>query len=273
MTEMVCVSPDARITLGCTGMYTDEHLAAWQRIVAFVHEWTDSRICLQLGHSGRKGSTRLPWEGTDIPLDDGEWERLARRRSRTGPTLPPPREMTRGRHEVRPRRFRSRDEDGSAGRLRHDRAALRTRISAFELSHAGEQPAHGRVRRIAREPAALSAWRCSTPCAPSGLRTSRCRYACRRPTGSTTDSRRRVGRSRESVRERGCRHHSRFDRSDGQRRKAGLRTSLPDAVQRSHSQRSSRADDRRRQRHRRRSGELDHRRGTSGSRLDRPAAL
>ena len=95
MTEMVCVSPEARITVGCTGMYTDEHLAAWKRIVDFTHEWTESRICLQLGHSGRKGSTRLPWEGTDMPLADDNWERLGPSEIAYGPTLPPPKEMSR----------------------------------------------------------------------------------------------------------------------------------------------------------------------------------
>jgi anthraniloyl-CoA monooxygenase len=95
MTEMVCVSPEARITLGCTGLYNDEHLAAWKRIVTFVHEWSDAKICLQLGHSGRKGATRLPWEGTDIPLEDLHWERIGPSPITYGPTLPPPREMTR----------------------------------------------------------------------------------------------------------------------------------------------------------------------------------
>ncbi|MEO7369167.1 MAG: FAD-dependent monooxygenase, partial [Gemmatimonadaceae bacterium] len=95
MTEMVCVSPEARITLGCTGMYNDEHLVAWKRIVTFAHEWSDSRICLQLGHSGRKGSTRLPWEGTDIPLSDDNWERVGPSPISYGPTIPPPKEMSR----------------------------------------------------------------------------------------------------------------------------------------------------------------------------------
>jgi len=95
MTEMVCVSPEARITLGCTGLYTEEHLEAWRRVVSFVHEWTDARICLQLGHSGRKGSTRLPWEGTDLPLGDENWERIGPSPVTYGPTLPPPREMSR----------------------------------------------------------------------------------------------------------------------------------------------------------------------------------
>src|SRR4029079_14221215 len=93
MTEMVCVSPEARITLGCTGLYNEEQLEAWRRIVKFVHEWSDAKICLQLGHSGRKGSVKLPWEGTDIPLD-ASWERVGPSAIEYGPTLPPPRETT-----------------------------------------------------------------------------------------------------------------------------------------------------------------------------------
>ena len=92
MTEMVCVSPEARITLGCTGLYNEEQLEAWRRIVKFVHEWSDAKICLQLGHSGRKGSVKLPWEGTDIPLDQS-WVRVGPSPIEYGPTLPAPREI------------------------------------------------------------------------------------------------------------------------------------------------------------------------------------
>jgi anthraniloyl-CoA monooxygenase len=74
MTEMVCVSPSGRITPGCTGLWTDEQGRAWQRIVDFVHTRSDAKIGVQLGHSGRKGSTRLMWEGIDQPLPDGNWE-------------------------------------------------------------------------------------------------------------------------------------------------------------------------------------------------------
>jgi anthraniloyl-CoA monooxygenase len=74
MTEMVCVSPEGRITPGCTGMYTAEHESSWRRIVDFAHDRTDAKIGLQLGHSGRKGSTRLMWEGIDQPLPSGNWE-------------------------------------------------------------------------------------------------------------------------------------------------------------------------------------------------------
>jgi anthraniloyl-CoA monooxygenase len=73
MTEMVCVSPTGRITPGCTGLYTDAQADGWRRIVEFVHSRTTAAIGVQLGHSGRKGSTKLMWEGMDEPLPDGNW--------------------------------------------------------------------------------------------------------------------------------------------------------------------------------------------------------
>lgn len=69
-TEMTCPSPEARITPHCTGLWNDEQQAAWARIVHFVHTGTAAKIALQLGHSGPKGSTRVPWEGEDLPLPD-----------------------------------------------------------------------------------------------------------------------------------------------------------------------------------------------------------
>ncbi|HEU5155928.1 MAG TPA: bifunctional salicylyl-CoA 5-hydroxylase/oxidoreductase [Streptosporangiaceae bacterium] len=77
MTEMVCVSETGRITPGCTGLYRPEHEAAWARIVDFVHTHSSAKIGLQLGHSGRKGSTRLMWDGMDEPLPAGNWEVVA----------------------------------------------------------------------------------------------------------------------------------------------------------------------------------------------------
>ena len=73
MTEMTCVSAEGRISPGCTGLYSDAHTAAWRRIVEFVHANSPAKLCLQLGHSGRKGSTRLMWEGMDEPLPEGNW--------------------------------------------------------------------------------------------------------------------------------------------------------------------------------------------------------
>jgi anthraniloyl-CoA monooxygenase len=71
--EMTDVSEDARISPGCTGMYNDAQEAAWTRIVDFVHTHSAAKICLQLGHAGRKGATRLMWEGIDEPLEQGAW--------------------------------------------------------------------------------------------------------------------------------------------------------------------------------------------------------
>ncbi len=93
-TEMTCVSPEARITLGCTGMYKDEHVEAWRRVTELVHRWSRARICLQLGHSGSKGSTKLMWEGTDVPLEEGGWPVMAASALPFRPGMPAPREMT-----------------------------------------------------------------------------------------------------------------------------------------------------------------------------------
>ncbi|MCM2576978.1 bifunctional salicylyl-CoA 5-hydroxylase/oxidoreductase [Streptomyces meridianus] len=78
MTEMVCVSPEGRITPGCAGLYEPEHEDAWRRIVGFAHDSSPGvAVGVQLGHSGRKGSTRLMWEGIDQPLTDGNWPLVA----------------------------------------------------------------------------------------------------------------------------------------------------------------------------------------------------
>jgi len=94
-TEMTCVSPEGRITLGCTGMYAPEHLEGWKRIVDFAHASSPAKVCLQLGHSGRKGSTRVMWEGMDEPLPEGGWEVMAPSAVPWSPGNPVPRPMTR----------------------------------------------------------------------------------------------------------------------------------------------------------------------------------
>ncbi len=71
--EMTCPTPDARITPGCPGLWNEAQRDGWQRIVDFVHASTDAKIALQLGHAGAKGSTRVPWEGEDQPLEAGNW--------------------------------------------------------------------------------------------------------------------------------------------------------------------------------------------------------
>ena len=95
ITEMTDISRDGRISPGCAGLYNDDHVKAWKRIVDFIHANTGAKVALQLAHAGRKGSTKIGWEGYDIPLEDGNWPLL-------GPSPIPwaeinqiPREMTR----------------------------------------------------------------------------------------------------------------------------------------------------------------------------------
>jgi anthraniloyl-CoA monooxygenase len=95
ITEMTCVSPEGRISPGCTGMYAPEHEAAWKRIVDFVHRETEAKIALQLGHSGPKGSTQLGWEEMDAPLPGGNWEVIAPSPVAWSPANQVPREMMR----------------------------------------------------------------------------------------------------------------------------------------------------------------------------------
>ena len=71
--EMTCISAEGRITPGCPGLYAPEHEAAWRRLTDFVHAETPAKICCQIGHAGRKGSTQLGWEEMDAPLNEGNW--------------------------------------------------------------------------------------------------------------------------------------------------------------------------------------------------------
>ena len=71
--EMTCISPDARITPGCLGLWNDEQAAAWRRVVDFVHGNSHARVGIQIGHAGRKGATKLAWDGIDQPLEEGGW--------------------------------------------------------------------------------------------------------------------------------------------------------------------------------------------------------
>ena len=94
-TEMTCVSPEGRITPGCPGLYAPEHEAEWARLVRFVHAETAAKVCCQIGHSGRKGSTQVGWEDADRPLPDGNWEVMSASAVPWSPANQVPRAMTR----------------------------------------------------------------------------------------------------------------------------------------------------------------------------------
>jgi anthraniloyl-CoA monooxygenase len=74
LTEMTAVSETARITHGCTGIYTPEQVTAWKRITDFIHQYTPTKIGIQLGHSGRKGCSKIPWEEQ---FQSEKWELLS----------------------------------------------------------------------------------------------------------------------------------------------------------------------------------------------------
>ncbi|WP_328447085.1 bifunctional salicylyl-CoA 5-hydroxylase/oxidoreductase [Streptomyces sp. NBC_00386] len=96
MTEMVCVSAEGRITPGCAGIYTARQADSWRRIVDFTHRQAPgTAIGLQLGHAGRKGSTRLMWEGIDEPLPDGNWPLVAASPLPYKPDSQTPRQLSR----------------------------------------------------------------------------------------------------------------------------------------------------------------------------------
>jgi anthraniloyl-CoA monooxygenase len=119
MTEMTCVSPGGRISPGCTGIWTEEQAGYWASVVDFVHEHTSARIGLQIGHSGRKGSTKLMWEGDTEPLDEGNWEVVAPSPLPYRPGSQVPHEVTRA--------------DMDLIRDQHVAAALRGDRAGFDL--------------------------------------------------------------------------------------------------------------------------------------------
>jgi anthraniloyl-CoA monooxygenase len=92
---MTCVSPDARITPGCLGLWNDEQAAGWRSLVELIHSVGRAKAGIQLGHAGRKGSTRVAWEGIDHPLETDGWPLISASALPYLPHSPVPREMTR----------------------------------------------------------------------------------------------------------------------------------------------------------------------------------
>ena len=94
-TEMICIAPEARITHGCAGLWNKTQTARWRQIVEFVHNNSHAKICAQLGHAGRKGSTCVPWDGgIDEPLNSGGWQTIGPSALPYQPYSPAPVAMT-----------------------------------------------------------------------------------------------------------------------------------------------------------------------------------
>jgi len=120
--EMTCVSPEGRITPGCTGFYKPEHEAAWKRIVDFVHAETTAKICAQIGHAGPKASVQVPWEDDGMPLGDADWPIIGPSSAPWSPAHQVPREMTRADMDLVRDQFVS--AAGMAGRCGFDMLEL-----------------------------------------------------------------------------------------------------------------------------------------------------
>ncbi len=169
---------------------TDENEKALKRVVDFARQYGISKHGLQVGHAGRKGSTKPPAAGANpLKAEEGAWETLAPSAIPYGPDWHVPRAMTADEHEVDAQRLHRHGEARRADRLRPARTARRARLSAAPVSVAAVQPAH---RRIWRQPAkahALSAR--SVRGGPQGVAE---RQAARHPR-----LRGRLGRGRHTV--------------------------------------------------------------------------
>ena len=271
-TEMTCVGRDARITPGCAGLWNDEQQAAWTRIVDFVHANSAAKICLQLGHAGRKGATKLMWEGMDRPLEEGGWDTCVGVADSLFPRQPGA--ARDGPRRDGPRQGRVRCGGGARRslRLRHAGAALRPRLSAGEFHLAADQPAHRRIWRHARKPPALSARDIRGDARGVAGAQADVGAHLRDRLGRRRHHRRRRGRDRARFwrgrrRSRRCLH-----RPDRARRAAGLWPHVPDAVLRAGPQRGPRRHHVRRQHHDSGSGQHHPRRRPRRSGGAGPAA-
>lgn len=93
ITEMTAVCDTGRITLGCAGIYNDNHIIEWKKIINFIYQNSQAKIGIQLGHSGRKGAIKKPWEGQNEPIENA-WELLSASPIPFNSKMAMPKEMT-----------------------------------------------------------------------------------------------------------------------------------------------------------------------------------
>ena len=89
--EMTAISETGRITLGCAGMYSKNQMVEWKKTTDFIHKNSSSKIGIQLGHSGRKGATKKPWETEDL---QDKWNLISASPIAFNENSPTPKEMT-----------------------------------------------------------------------------------------------------------------------------------------------------------------------------------
>jgi 2,4-dienoyl-CoA reductase-like NADH-dependent reductase (Old Yellow Enzyme family) len=77
--EATAVTADGRISPDDLGLWSDDNEAALARVLESVRRWSDMPVAIQLGHAGRKASTRVPWQGgAQIgPDEPGGWQTVA----------------------------------------------------------------------------------------------------------------------------------------------------------------------------------------------------
>ena len=259
ITEMTCVTPEGRISPGCTGLYAPEHERAWTRIVDFVHAETPAKIGMQLGHSGPKGSTQLGWEESDDAADVRQLGGDRGRRPSRGRRQPGAAGDDARRHGRGARRVRRVGTDGRSGWLRLARAPLRARLPALRVHHAAHQPRDATSTAAALENRMrfpLEVFRAMRAAWPDGkpmsVRISAHDWVGER--GITPEDAVAVSRLLRRGRRRSDRRVGGPDLDDAQ---AGLRPHVPDAVLGPDPQRGRHGDDGGRQHLRARPRQLD----------------
>lgn len=91
--EMTAISKTGRITLGCAGIWSEKQVVAWKQITGYIHKNSKSKIGIQLGHSGRKGSVNVPSVGSNIPLENKGWDLISASPIAFNENMPTPKEM------------------------------------------------------------------------------------------------------------------------------------------------------------------------------------
>ena len=271
-TEMACVARDARITPGCAGLWNDEQEKAWRRIVDFVHANSAAKICLQLGHAGRKGATKLMWDGMDRPLEQGGWDVVSASPLPYFPDSQVPRELDRAAMDRIKADFVQAVQRGE--RCGFDMAELHCAhgylLASFisPLTNQRTDEYGGSLANRLRFPLEVfAAMRAAWPShKPMSVRISATDWADGGISGDDAVA------DRACLRRGGCRSRRCLDRPDGAGIPAGLWPHVPDAVFRTGAQRSRGRDDVRRQHHDTGSGQHHLGGGPRRSRGTWPAA-